>query len=188
MIQLGYLEFCVKKMCVYRRLPIELKEPIFSCFSAGQYRPVIQSQTSWPYWPRFPAISPSEFSYPSRLVFKCKCVCVCALCARVFVADSTDYVRLKYFSVIVLQLACCAFYWFFSFFFFYIKWWQKVQTNDFCVCVCVVSVQCDEQLTAYYSSMGRGWVKGDSIYLGLFRCKHFSSSKGDLHGHRVPLW
>lgn len=62
---------------------------------------------------------------------------------------------------------------------------QKGQTNDFCVCV--VSVQCDEQLAAYYSPVGRGWVKGDNIYLGLFRSKHFSSSKGDLHGHRVPL-
>lgn len=34
------------EICVYTRLPIELKETFLSIFSAGQYRPVIQSQTS----------------------------------------------------------------------------------------------------------------------------------------------
>lgn len=77
-----------------------------------------------------------------------------------------------------------------------IKEYEKVMemtlesgTTSVCVCVCVplVSVQCGEQLAPHYSSLGLGLVKGDNIYLGLFRCKHFSSSKGDLHGHRVPL-
>ena len=55
------------------------------------------------------------------------------------------------------------------------------------VCVHLGSVQCGERLAAHYLPLGLGWGAGDNIYWGLFRCKHFSSSKGDLHGHRVPL-
>lgn len=59
-----------------------------------------------------------------------------------------------------------------------------------CICVCVpVPVQCGEQLASHYSSLvPGGWLGGNGLlYLGLFRCKHLDSSKGDRGGHRVPL-
>lgn len=131
MIQEGDLKFKVRKS-VCKRLPIEVKEPFFSSFSAGQYRPVIQSQTSWSYWPRLPAICPSEFSYPSRLVFSrvCVCggvsvgVCVCVCCSQWWLSDWDSL-----FTISVAVILLCILQFFFPF--LYIRWYKKVKQMTF---------------------------------------------------------
>lgn len=62
-----------------------------------------------------------------------------------------------------------------------------VRVCDVCACVCTVQRPACGSFIAGRSGAG-GWVSGNSLlYLGLFRYKHFDSSKGDHRRHRVPL-
>lgn len=67
--------------------------------------------------------------------------------------------------------------------------------TNICVWVCVCasvsmySAVSSLPLIILCWSWGGGGVGGNNVLsLGLFRCKHFDSSKGDQHRHRVPLF